>query len=791
MTPALAQEQPAAVDVRPAPLAQAVRALSQQTGASIGFRHPRLRTVPVRAVQGRLTAAQALERMLAHTGLRSRRVAANTYLIEPAPVRAAAPAPRRPAPAPVAPPADIAEDEIVVTGSKREIPLGAYPGGVQIVEGDQISAADASRGNDLLEMRIASVASTHLGPGRNKLFIRGIADSSFVGPTQATVGQYWGNSRITYSAPDPSLRLYDVQRIEVLEGPQGTLYGAGSLGGVLRVVPHAPDLDDFQGQIWGGVQAVQHGALGADGGAILNLPLARDRVALRGLVFGSTDAGYIDDTGRGLHDINRVRTIGGRLGLRIEPGDGWTVDIDGVGQSIRGEDSQYAERDGGGLSREGTAAQPYSNRYALAELVVRKDWGTLDFTGSVGYNRQQVSERFEGLALTDPRSPGVRPTQSAASAVFGQTNDIDMVTAEARLARRGADGTGWLVGVSVLGNSATVNRRIYASDAADAVGIPLTGVRNEVGETTLYGEAAFEPLRRFTITLGGRATQARLSGKSQDVLEAIALRVDPDADASRVETRLLPSIAATYRMSDSFTLFTRYQQGFRPGGIAVRQEYIQQFEGDRVGTLESGLRWRLPRFEIAGGVSWTQWSSIQADLVDGFGFPTTSNIGDGRILSIGFSSKWRPVAGLELEAALYLNDSHITRTAAVVASLEDSQPDLNRLPNVADISSRLALSYTRPVAGEDTVDVTSFARYIGQSTLGIGTVLGQLQGDYLDTGLEVRIGSPRRGISLALTNLLDARGNRFALGSPFMIRERNQITPLQPRSIRLGFDVAF
>ncbi|MGZ2810188.1 hypothetical protein, partial [Pseudomonas aeruginosa] len=75
-----------------------------------------------------------------------------------------------------------------MTGSKRDIPLSAYPGGVQILDGRSLSAAAAARGNDLLEMRVASVASTHLGPGRNKLFIRGIADSSFVGPTQATVG---------------------------------------------------------------------------------------------------------------------------------------------------------------------------------------------------------------------------------------------------------------------------------------------------------------------------------------------------------------------------------------------------------------------------------------------------------------------------------------------------------------------------------------------------------------------------------------------------------------------------
>lgn len=801
VTPALAQERRAPVDVRAAPLGQAVRALGQQTGASIGFRQPRLRSIRVRAVQGRLTAGQALERMLADSGLKARRVAPETYLIEPAP---------RPRPVRArsltrtsAPPPDLSgPEEIVVTGSKRDIPLGAYPGGVQIVDGDSISAGDASRGTELLETRIASVASTHLGPGRNKLFIRGIADSSFVGPTQATVGQYWGNSRITYSAPDPSLRMYDVQRIEVLEGPQGTLYGAGSLGGVVRVVPHAPDLRAFEGQAWGGVQAVRHGGIGADGGAILNVPLASERVALRGLLFGSTDAGYIDDRGRGLDDINRVRTFGGRLGLRVAAADGWTLDVDGVGQSIRGEDSQYADRDGGGLSRTGTVAQPYRNDYGLAEFVARKALGRLEFTGSVGYARQYVSERFEGRALTDPGAPGLpalptgptviggEPGLPLADAVFGQTNHIDMVTAEGRLAQRGADGTGWLVGISLLSNSASVHRRTYVRDD-DSVGIPLTGVRNKVEEATLYGEATFEPVRRLTITLGGRATQARLSGKSLDVLEAVALRVNPGAEASRVETRLLPSVALAYRADDTLTLFARYQQGFRPGGIAVRLEYIEQFEGDRVGTLEGGLRWRTERFETSAGLAWTRWQSIQADLVDGFGFPTTSNIGNGRILSIGFASKWRPVAGLELEAALYLNDSRITAPAPLLVSLEGDHLELGRLPNVADVSGRLGLTYERHLTGDMRLDVTSFARYIGQSTLGVGGVLGQLQGDYLDTGLEVRVGTPRRGISLAVTNLLDSRGNRFALGSPFLIRDRNQITPLQPRSVRLGFDLAF
>jgi len=84
------------------------------------------------------------------------------------------------------------------------------------------------------------LASTNLGTGRNKIFIRGVADSSFNGPSQSIVGQYLGDVRLTFNAPDPDLELYDIARVEVLEGPQGTLYGAGSLGGVVRVCPARP-----------------------------------------------------------------------------------------------------------------------------------------------------------------------------------------------------------------------------------------------------------------------------------------------------------------------------------------------------------------------------------------------------------------------------------------------------------------------------------------------------------------------------------------------------------------------
>ena len=806
--PAYARDEAVQVDVAAGRLDSAARALAEQTGISIGFSDPGYGALKGGAVKGRMTVQRALAQLLRKTDLRARQVATATYRIEPAPKvefgprkpAAARPAPvRAHLPAAALPP----PREIVVTATKRDIPLGAYPGGIQIIDGSELSPADGARGSAAIEARLASVVTTHLGPGRNKLFIRGIADSSFVGPTQATVGQYWGNSRITYSAPDPSLRLYDVRSVEVLEGPQGTLYGAGSLGGVVRVVPREPDLDQVGGAAWGGAQAVQDGQPGVDGGAIFNLPLVEGKLGLRALAFGAIEGGYIDDTGRGLRDVNDVRTLGGRVALRFDPGNDWTVDLSAVGQKIDGDDSQYAERESGGLKRESTIAQPYRNDFWLADLILRKRWGSLELTTSLGYTRQYVFEQFEGAELAQPNDPAMAPAFNASIARYTQKNRVEMLTAETRLARMSKDGKGWLIGLSLLSNEARVNRDMEGA----VIGAPLTGVRNKVREATLYGEGTVELFPRFTITLGGRLTHSSLTGDSEDVLPLYALSRYPEASKARKETRVLPSAALAYRPTDELTLFARYQQGFRPGGISVRREFIQRYKGDRVSTFEGGARYRDARLEVDASASWSKWRNIQADMIDGFGFPTTLNVGDGRVLSLGVASRWRPVTGLELDAAIYFNDSKVsdpselalsigratmaTIVGAPEADVSFAASDFRQLPNIADISGRFGVSYTTALSDTADLRARGYLRYVGKSTLGVGPILGQLQGNYVDTGLEVRVGNARRGISLTLTNLLNSRGNRFAVGSPFLLRDRNQITPLQPRTVRLGFDMSF
>ncbi|MGY4397129.1 iron complex outermembrane receptor protein [Sphingomonas sp. UYAg733] len=790
----------------------AIVILGRQTGVSIGLRDRRIATIRVRAVSGRIHAAKALDRMLRGTGATAVQVSPGVFVIEvSAPSR---PKPRTPLrPTPPMPEPQPVMDDIIVTAAKYDRRLRDLPGMAAVIQGRDLSLAEGGQGSDAIEARVASVASTHLGAGRNKLFIRGVADSSFTGPTQSTVGQYWGDTRINYSAPDPSLRLYDVRSVEVLEGPQGTLYGAGSLGGIIRIVPEAPDMGVAAARGWSGLAFTEHGKPGGDAGALVNLPISDDTLALRALAYGGIDGGYIDDRGRGLTDVNRVETIGGRAALRAAPGDGWTIDLSGTFQRIAGDDAQYADRHD--LSRSSALAQPYRNDYLLGELVIGKDWGATRLVSSTGIVDQYVAERF------DATPPG------GLAKAYDQVSRIRMISSETRLSHSGDNGDGWVIGASLLSTTTRQDRTfdlefvpvggvtapaglVTASVAGSGtlIAVPffrsgVVGVRNRVDEATLYGEATIVPLPWLSLTGGGRLTHSRLSGQALDRPEELAFRLDQEAQGRRTETRFLPSLAISLRPVERITAFVRYQQGYRPGGLSVGTDIIQYYKGDAVETGEVGLRYGGgDRFDVAVTVAHTRWRDIQADLIDASGFPVTANIGDGRITSAGISVRWRPLPRLDLQGSVYFNSSEVTTPSTILVAAYAADrvgPPMPyaadragpSLPNVADASGLVRARYSAPVGRAYYLTLDANARYVGQSRLGIGPILGRPQGNTLDTGAELRIGDERHGLTLSLTNLLDKEGNRFALGSPFLMGGANQITPLRPRSIRIGFDASF
>lgn len=767
-TPASAQD--AAFDIPAGRLSDALVLLGRQAGITIGASDPHLASVRSRQVRGRMTVRDALSRLLAGTGYQFAFVAPRTVRVTRI---ADVSAPRRPVNRPVPPPPPPPETTIVVTGSKQQTPLETFAGTVRMID---IGSTDVGRfgirGTEGVVARLPMLSSTNLGTGRNKVFIRGIADSSFNGPSQTLVGQYLGDIRLSYNAPDPDLQLYDLKRVEVLEGPQGTLYGAGSLGGILRLVPNAPDPSTTSAAFSGGLLATQHGEFGGDLSAMANLPIAREHLTLRAVVYRASEGGYVDDVGRGERNVNRVGVHGGRATLLWTPDDEWQIELTGLAQFVAARDGQYAERGLPPLARRSSLAQPFENDYQLGALTLRKRMRSIELISTTSLVRHDLETEFDAT----------EPAAGAPPQLFAEDVGLTLFTHETRLSRPNSDGTGWVLGFALLNNTSEVHRRI----GPPAAMLPIANARNETTEAAVFGQTSIPIDDRLTATLGGRLSIARSDGKVLDTDENVDEPVRTDFQAS-------PTAALSWRASDDVLFYTRYQKGSRVGGLAVfateSGTAAERYESDSLNSVEAGIRLGnsgTSPFNLNAALSYAWWSNIQADLIDERGLPYTTNLGDGGISGIEVEASWQVTPRLRLDAAAFLNGSSLTDPAPAFAGVDETD-----LPNVAAAGGRIGANFRAELAEGAVLSVDGAINYVGSSQLGIGAPLDVEQGDYFDSRIGARMDLGRLGISADVANLFDVRGNRFAFGNPFGLEARNQLTPLRPRTVRVGIDVAF
>ncbi|WP_132911283.1 TonB-dependent receptor plug domain-containing protein [Sphingomonas sp. BK235] len=758
---------PEAYDLPSLPVMEAIERLSSRAKVTIGGEvhvDPRLRTRPLK---GSMSAAAALRRLLRGTGIGVRRLGPRTYrLVRLDPPNKVAP----PSPAPIQRPAE----DIVVIATKRALPLLLSGGGVEYARFDTpLSVHDGGRSPGELAARIPSLSSTALGRGRDKLFLRGIADSSFAGATEAVLGEYLGEARINFNAPDPGLLLYDVNRVELLKGAQGTLYGGGTLGGVLRIEPERPDLSRASGFVDASISSVRSGGLGMAAAGVVNLPIADDQAAIRVLGYRTTDPGYIDDVRRSLKDVNSSATYGGRAQLRISSG-AWTIDTIATHQRVDSDDSNYVTGEGGPLTRASKVAQPSRNTFSLFDVEARGPVGDAELVTTTSFGVNAVEATYDASA------------RAGAPASFRDARRLTTFNHETRLARSTPRGAGWIAGVAVFAEH----------DAARQDGdLPIlrdiaANLRSDRVNAALFGQIAVRS-GELLLTAGLRGTLSwqRASTNLNVVADLLPGRGPTESNVS-------PMAQLTWLASQTTAVSFGLKQGFRSGGYSVFR-VDQEFAGNivpgfysnyyqpdliRVATLQLDHKVEGDNpVEVNAAVSAARWNRTQGSLADEFGFLYAANTNGLTLLNVDLSVAWLIRHGLTLRAG-----SSVTEVIDIGPGTAAAE-----VPSVPDLTGFAGADWKRSFANGWELGLEGRFAYRGKSRLGFGFLNGITQGDVVSTSLGARLRRGLHSVSLSVENLLNDRSSLFGYGNPFTLSSERQSTPQRPRAVSLNFHAAF
>jgi outer membrane receptor protein involved in Fe transport len=750
----MAREAVYQIDIPAGPLSASLARFSELTGISVGMAGP-IPLVTARRVRGRMTPEAALREILKGSGLRARRLG-TVYSLEkmtrPVSARLARP---EPVVLPETPPAP----DILVTAQKRPENLASVPMSLSIVSLANESSTPSARD---ISLSIEGLATTNLGPGRNRQFIRGVADSPFNGKSQSTVAVQIDDARVTFDAPNPDLRLIDMERVEVLKGPQGPLYGSGALGGIYHLITRRPELDTASGWSRLSVEGVEHG--GVEGGleAMFNLPLVGGRLGLRGVAYRVIDPGWIDNSD-GRKNSNSTKTAGARLSLRWLPSSDWTVDAGIAWQDIDARDSQYVLTSEEDLTRDSHIAEPTDNDFKMAHVTIEHRFNALRLVAATSV----VNQGFDYVLDATEAAASFGLTGSAR---FEDSRRYSVFNQEIRLAP--ASGKGWLVGLSLLRATTRGNSTMTGEPGEPRI---VEILDRKITEYALFGEASWPLFATVDATVGARVFRSVSRDLATDLEDQRTLR--------RRRTLFSPSASLSLPLDGQGIVYLRYARAKRPGGLAPSEaNETGEFDADKVNTFDLGTRrWVADgRVSLTASAYYTRWDRVQSDYLLPNGLVSTRNAGRASIVGIEAGLDWKFGDGISLAAGGAAQRARLTRAE------DGSQLDHRRLPVTPALSARMSLSKTISLDLWQGIAAIQ-ANYIGHSRLSFDSDLDRTMGGYADLSANMVLSKGVWTIGIKLDNLLDIQGDSFSFGNPFSIRKVPQFTPVRPRSVLFSF----
>lgn len=652
-------------------------------------------------------------------------------------------------------------DEIIVTATKRAQSLQDVPFSVNAQTQDDIQKTGSQNLEDL-SRNVAGLSIQNLGPGQSQVGLRGVSAGQIVRDqpgVKEQVGVYLDESVISLSLFTPDLDLFDLNRVETLRGPQGTLFGSGSIGGTIRYITNQPVLGENSGLVEGNINIIDGGGTGGHGKGVINAALG-DNLAFRLVGYWTEYGGFIDalrEGGGRTNNVNEGQRAGFRAALRWEPTENLVitprfvyqdVDVDGFNRqevfnlfanpftAMRpavtfGEREQYLLRD-----------EQFRDQTSIGDLTVEWDAGPVALTSVTSFTNRDILVSRDASALTGSVSVDLGYPDAAVlipSNLQDRTN-LDTFTQEARIASDYESRLDWLLGVFYTEIDRDYSQRLPTpgydafTDAVLGAGTSAA-VANGFGPDSPFNSDLPYDIKQFAVfaetTLNiTDALNLTAGTRYYDFKETRVITTGglfANGDAGVVDTTssngFSPRFILSYDISDALSVNAQASKGFRLGGVndplntplcspsdlAIFGGF-QDYDDETLWNYEGGVKYKSGSFTANVAGFYNDIKNLQVTLDAGSCSSRISfNVPDATTLGVEWELGYQPASGLALTVAGTWLQSEFDSTVVdgmgnVLAGLRDG----NRLASVPQFQIAATGSYTFDIGSNEAFVAATF-----------------------------------------------------------------------------------
>ncbi|MEE4202841.1 MAG: TonB-dependent receptor [Halieaceae bacterium] len=657
-------------------------------------------------------------------------------------------------------------EEVVVTATKRESTIQDLPFSINAQTQADIQRSGATNLEEL-SRNVAGLTIQNLGPGQSQVAIRGVSAGQIVRDqpgVKEQVGVYLDESVVSLSLFTPDFDLYDLARVETLRGPQGTLFGSGSIGGTIRNITEQPKLGVSEAAVEMDFNTVTDGNNGSHLKGMVNVPIS-DNLAMRVVGYSTQYAGFIDalgENGSRKEDVNTGRRTGGRVALKWTPTDALTITPRLVYQEIQTDGFNRQEAfnlyanpftttrpaiDLGEREQFLLLDEAFADETLLADLVVNYEGESFDTTFVASRMERDILVSRDASALTGSVSVDLGfPEQAVAlPSNLRDTTDLTQDTLELRFASNSSDDLQWVAGIFYMDIERNYAQRLptpgydsftdavlgAGTSAAVANGYPSDSPYNadldySISQLATFGEVSYAMNEKLTVTAGLRWYDFE---EDRTIFGGGLFSDGWDQSDSTASDGINPRLMASYALDESVTLNAQVSQGFRLGGVndplnsglcspADLETFggFQDYDDETLWNYEAGVKSRMGNTVINAAVFYTDIENLQTTLDAGScSSRITFNVPEAHTAGLELEVTTQATEDLALTFAGSLLEAEFDTTVrdgngAILGGVEEG----NRLPSVPEFQMSASATYDLdPIWGSQATFLSATLQYVG------------------------------------------------------------------------------